>query len=360
MFETKYLDIAEELESKIDRGQWESRLPGVAVLSRELSANPRTITKALQVLSRKGRVTIKASSGTFINQDHNARQRYYTIGVLGLLHNQKKQVELMDVEEMARKRGYHVLSIEHCNELLEKNPDILQQMPVDGFIFANSTLTCDVATSLCKAGVPFVSVNRVSAIDGVNWVDFDNEKGYGEVFQRLLELGHRRIAFLGFKTNMEEHAVRMERVYRDALQQAGCYDPSLYLHHDDAGEYYSRYREQYGAILGMEKAGYLMSMEYRPTAILTTCPAIAHGFCRQVEMMGMKVPDHVSVAAICQRRQDADRETFLSVLAGSVRKRARLATETLLQKIDEPGGDTIQEFLGMDFILRGSVGPCNS
>ena len=107
MFEAKYLDVADELESKIASRQWKRRLPGVATLSRELGVNSRTVSKALRVLSDKGKIEIKPSSGAYICQTPQKRRRYGAIGAMGMLHGNKTQAELLVIEEQAKKKNYY-------------------------------------------------------------------------------------------------------------------------------------------------------------------------------------------------------------------------------------------------------------
>lgn len=355
VFEAKYLDVADELESRIDDCQWESKLPGVAVLSKELGVNSRTVSKALRALSLRGKVTIKPYSGTFICRDRKASEQHKVIGVLGLMVGEKRVAGLDEIEERAKGDGYHVLNVEHCGEIFEKKPAILSKLPVDGFVFTNSLLTTEMVRILSRESIPFVSVNRISDMDGVSWVDFDNEKAHREMLEHLLSLGHRRIAYVAFHEQIEEHSRRMMNVYKSVLQPKGLYDPSLYIHDGDMNGYYQRYADHYCSIYGMEKASYLMGMENKPTAVVCCGKEIAHGFCCQVRQMGMSVPENVSVVSTGEDHKDAEMEPFLTMIAGSVRKRAARATEILLQLIDDPKSGPVQEFVDMDLLLRDSV-----
>lgn len=358
MFEAKYLDVAEKLESKIAGRQWKRRLPGVAALSRELGVNSRTVSKALRVLSERGKVEIKPSSGTFIRRDDKRNTSYGAIGVLGLLHTDKRQAELAIIEEQAMANGYHVLSVEHNKEIFEAKPDILLNIPVDGFIFTNSTLTPNMVNGLTRAGLPFVTINRISDLEGVNWVDFDHKTAHLDILNRLFQLGHRRIAFASFHPAMEEHARRMREIYRGFLEPKGLWEPMLFIDDADMYEYYRRYGEHYYSIYGMEKASYLMSMKHPPTAVVLTSHAMAYGFISQARKMGLSVPADVSLAACTQRPQEAQQETFLTMISGSVFENIKRATTILLDLIDTPRDTPVQELTPMNVIVRESVGPC--
>jgi LacI family transcriptional regulator len=358
MFEAKYMDIAEKLESKIAHRQWKRRLPGVATLSRELGVNSRTVSKALRVLSDKGKIEIKPSSGAYICQGKKRDTSYGAIGVLGLLHGDKRQEELVVVEEQAKKQGYHVLSVEHGKEIFQAKPDILLNIPVDGFVFTNSTLTPNMVSDLIRAGIPFVTVNRISEVEGVNWIDFDHDTAHTNILEHIVGLGHRRIAFVTFRSCMEEHDRRMRELYRRFLEPKGLWDPILHIDNGDMQEYYRRYGEHYCSIFGMEQASYLMSMKHPPTAVVLSSHAMAYGFISQAQKMGFNIPSDVSLVASTQKRREADQETFLTMIAGSITEKVKRATDILLDLIHSPHDQPVQKFLAMDVMLRDSIGPC--
>lgn len=359
MFEAKYLDVADRLEAKINEGKWKKKLPGVSVLSRELNINSRTVSKALRVLSEKGTIQIIPSSGTFIRGTSRKTRHYGAIGVLGMLHDHKKTAGMDIIEDLARENDYHVLSIDHCDEVFKAKPEILLNIPVDGFIFTNSTITPQIVSDLTQAEIPFVSVNRISELENVNWIDFNHEKANREIVEHLYSLGHRRIAYVMFKPNLAEHARRMEKLYRTMMDEKGIYDASLYVNDGDLMEYYHVYGEHYSSVYGMEKTSYLMSMPDRPTAIVAFSQEMAHGVCSQLQKMGIRIPQDMSVVGTTQDRNAAEREKILTMMAGSLQDRARRATKILFELIESPQKAPIQESLDMDVIFRTSTGPCS-
>ncbi len=357
MFEAKYLEIANKLEARINSCHWKGRLPGVAVLSKEFGANSRTVSKALKVLSDKGKITIKPSSGSFICPEKTERT-YGVIGVLGLIRRNQRQLGLDNIEEVAKSYNYYVLSVEHCNEIFKAKPGLLLKIPVDGLIFSNSLLTPEIVKHLNQADIPFVSTNRISEIPGINWVDFDHIKAQKNILEHLLSLGHRRIALVSYHPTIEEHARRMKNVFRETLEPLGLYDPVLYIDDGDMMDYYRRYGEHYSTMYGMEKGSYLMSHKHRPTAAVVYGYDMAHGFCHQAQKMGLKVPEDISVIGISQNQQEAERESFLTLIVGDVCKRSARAAEILLKVIESPHGEPVQELIGMDLLPRKSVCAC--
>jgi LacI family transcriptional regulator len=356
MIEARYMDIAKNLKTRIGKGDWQKRLPGISVLSQQYEANPRTISKALKTLSDEGVVTIRGTKGTYITQ-YTPRRRYNVIGALGLAHDQKPDIEQPSIEEVAQASGYHLLCIDHSSSMLHNGLKILKDLPVDGLIFTNSLLTTDVAAELREAGIPFISVNRITEIGGINWIDFDNEDGLAQVYNYLLARGHRRIASVSFKSALAEHDERMGKLYQTTMTKADCYDPTLYIHNDDQLDYYKHFGENYYEILGAQKAGLLLNQESPPTAVITANIPIANGFCRYASQIGIRVPEDLSVVAISQSYMETSQEKFLTVLLGSTRDRACRITQTLLNLIDDPFSEITQELLPMELIEHESVAP---
>ncbi|NLW85736.1 MAG: LacI family transcriptional regulator [Planctomycetes bacterium] len=359
MFETKYLDVAQKLEEKIQEGRWTDKLPGVSVLSKELEVNSRTISKALRALSSKGTITIVPSSGTFIRRQAKTN-RHGAIGVLGLLHEKKRAVQLDVVEDCAKQHGYHVLGIDHCNDVFREKPNILLNLPVDGFIFTNSTITPEVIDLLKKARTPFISVNRISDVPGVNWVDFDHESAHTKLLEQLISLGHKRIAYIGFTPSIAEHGRRILHVYRSALEKHGLYDPNLYAFDGKMMDYYRRYGEHYCSIYGMEKAVQLLNSPKPPTAIVAFGEQTASGVYCKLQANGLSAPDDISIVATTQNAQFTREERFFSMLAASAEDMIRRATSILLELIDSPRKEPVQELLDIDMIIQRSVGPCKT
>ncbi len=67
---------------------------------------------------------------------------------------------------------------------------------VDGLVVGR-TLVCDERIAyLCRVGFPFVAHGRTRLASPYAWFDYDNEAGIGLAVQRLLGLGHQRLALI--------------------------------------------------------------------------------------------------------------------------------------------------------------------
>jgi len=111
----------------------------------------------------------------------------------------------------------------------------------------------------------------------------DNRAGSSAMTEYLIELGHRRIGFVGGPPNVRTSAVR-EDGYRHVMQHAGLFDPMLI----ESG----RFTMEGGAKATADL------LEHHPdiSAIFAVNDIMALGALKYLASVGVKVPDQVSVA----------------------------------------------------------------
>lgn len=88
-----------------------------------------------------------------------------------------------------------IASAGHDDEL-ESYQRLIRAQRVDGLIVARTHLDDARVRYLRQASFPFVSYGRTRDPSGFAWFDFDNEAGTRLAVERLVALGHRRIAYL--------------------------------------------------------------------------------------------------------------------------------------------------------------------
>ncbi len=98
---------------------------------------------------------------------------------------------------------------------------------VDGLIVAFATLDDHLVMQLAERGIPLVLVNRRTV--GVHGsVVVDDERGSAVAVEHLVELGHRRIGYIGLAAETDT-ARRREHGYRSAMAGAGLQVDSRWL-----------------------------------------------------------------------------------------------------------------------------------
>ena len=95
---------------------------------------------------------------------------------------------------------------------------------VEGIIVAASRLTRRYRERLARIRVPLVLVNQHTeqSRPGVHVVAFDERAGARLAVEHLLDLGHRRIGYLGLGNRQRSNRLRLDG-YRDALEGAAVH-----------------------------------------------------------------------------------------------------------------------------------------
>lgn len=131
--------------------------------------------------------------------------------------------------------------------------------------------------------LPLVLIDAYPELPSTPCVRSTNWHGAREATNYLIELGHRRIAFIAGRRGDHITEAR-EHGYRSALIDSGiAFDPALVRDGD------------YGRISGYRAADELLAMEPRPTAIFACADQMATGAMEAAHVRGLRVPDDLSI-----------------------------------------------------------------
>src|SRR5207302_1740465 len=98
----------------------------------------------------------------------------------------------------------------------------------DGVLVIVPPVDCELTGVLLQRKMPFVLVNARDPSGQASSVDVDNVAAAFEMTDYLLQLGHRRIAFIHEENEWAFAFVRERREgYRRAMAARGLYDPAL-------------------------------------------------------------------------------------------------------------------------------------
>jgi LacI family transcriptional regulator len=160
--------------------------------------------------------------------------------------------------------------------------DVLKSRRVDGLIVLTGRLADGALRSVARS-LPVVVTGRHVKAGNLLSMDFDNREGAHQAAQHLIDLGHRRIAFI---SGDPEHPDAVDRLqgYRSALEAAGLrFDPALVL----AGNF-----TEHSGLLAAER---LLDSRTRFSAILAANDQMAFGAALGLHRRGRRVPDDVSL-----------------------------------------------------------------
>jgi LacI family transcriptional regulator len=184
---------------------------------------------------------------------------------------------------------------------------------IDGAVLVTPT----VPTT--QAGEPVVAVDPHTGTDGTWTVQADNAHGARLAVEHLLELGHRRIAFLGRPPRDLESGRQREEGYRTALAAAGIdFDPDLVRNAGYSGQ------ESDDAVQA------LLTLPQRPTAVFAANDMTAIATMTTALTLGLRVPADLSVIGFDNVPESTAVEPALTTIEQPLQLMGQRAVEMLL------------------------------
>jgi LacI family transcriptional regulator len=237
------------------------------------------------------------------------------------------------VERAIEEAGYGVLVANSRQDVQRERGHIerLRRYRADGVVITPLQIAPAEAQHLAALraeGYPVVTAYR--EIPGLE-VDFAGVDARDSVYQavaHLLDLGHRRIAFLSGEAGNPVHALRVAG-WRDALRERGV--PA-----DDALLVTGSASDSTG-YTGQTAAEALLARGVTFTALVGANDFFALGALRTLHQVGRRVPQDVSVVGIGGFDPIMSPEKRLTTVAHDFELVGRTAGELLLERMSHPG-----------------------
>ncbi len=189
------------------------------------------------------------------------------------------------IEQGANDNGYSVfLADSNADAVREKSVvRSFSERWVDGIIVTASRVGALHIPHLSEMGVPIVMINNQHEGEFVHSVMIENLAASQTAVLHLLELGHRRIAYVGDQFGYQSDTERFTG-YRQGLEQSGLsFSPELVVHGDGKPE---------AAMQAMRK---LLALSDPPTAVFCYNDMSALGALRAIRLAGLRVPEDISL-----------------------------------------------------------------
>ena len=235
---------------------------------------------------------------------------------------------VQSIERTARDHGYSVIlassSAEPEREIAAV--EMLHSKRVDGVVVTSSRVGSLYQDHLDRLGVPVVLVNSHSEQLGPYTfsINVDNEHGAYLATNHLVELGHRRIAYI---TGPADHSDDLDRLagYRKALDQAGVeFAPAFVV-------------PGTGRAGGGERGlAVLQALAEPPTAVFCYNDMTAIGVLRATRQVGLVVPERLSVVGFDDIPFASYVQPSLTTIAQPKVTMGRQAMEMVLDLISRP------------------------
>jgi len=213
---------------------------------------------------------------------------------------------------------YNLNTPESCARFFEHMP---LRRRVDGVLLLTLPVRADETAILTSLQIPLVIVG--ASVPGVDSVGIDDFSAAEIATRHLINLGHRRIAFIGGDPTEPLHfTAPVERLqgYLAALRDAGLpYDARLVA---PAG---------FTTAGGEAAAGQLLSVDDPPTAVFAASDEMAMGAMLAIRRLGMGVPEDISVIGFDDH--EMARSFGLTTVAQAVAEQGEIAARLLLQAL---------------------------
>ncbi len=157
---------------------------------------------------------------------------------------------------------------------------------VRGAILRTTTSTRHVCIEIADEGFPCVVVGSRFEDENINYVYGDSRPTSRQAIEHLISLGHRRIGIALGLIEDSDHTDRLNG-YRQALKTHDLpYDPNLI------------YRIPAQRPDGAQLMKRILASSAPPTALFITDPDVAIGALNQANLLGVKIPDELSIVGM--------------------------------------------------------------
>lgn len=251
------------------------------------------------------------------------------------------------IEEKLAKMGYSMLlCIFNNNEgTIEKYLENLMTRNIDGCI-----MTClrpspeSVWIEKFIHKIPTISIQ--SDVNGVDSVATTEEESMYEMIDRLVQLGHKKIGFIGYSWNLSVFEKRMNAYRR--------------IHE----KYNFPFREEYIGYAGIDiQSGYqegcrILCLPDRPTAIQCFNTRVAMGVYMAIRDNKLRIPEDISLSAFDETSITQLFTPPLSVVSQPLEAMVSTAIDFLMKRINGDKDAPVQHVVFPDTIIqRDSIGP---
>jgi LacI family repressor for deo operon, udp, cdd, tsx, nupC, and nupG len=179
-------------------------------------------------------------------------------------------------------------------------------------------------------------------------VHIDNFAAAYEATRHLIDLGHRRVAFVSGPAESLLTLDR-ERGYRAAMAESGFPIADGYVQ-----------AAPVNTDGGAAAATALLRLDPRPTAVFCASDEIAFGALHAIQRAGLRIPADMSVMGFDDTRYAAIAHPPLSTVAQPANEIGRRVAARIIEEIEGTSTGAGVELLRHRLIIRQSTGPCRA
>ncbi len=274
-------------------------------------------------------------------------KKTWTIGVVVTTIADPFIAELVSgIEEMANDHGYSVF-LANSNADPERELRVVHsfhERRVDGILVTASRVGALYLPHLTELKAPIVLINNQHPGEFAHSVVIDNVTASRAATAHLIQLGHKRIAFIGDRFGFQSDTERYAG-YRQALELADLsFSPELVGHGDGNAE-------SGGPVMET-----LLKLSEPPTAVFCYNDMTALGALRTIQAHGLSVPGDISLVGFDDLFIASYIQPLLTTVRQPRRQMGRMAMEMLLKLFAGEQCNTSIKVNG-ELIVRESTAP---
>jgi DNA-binding LacI/PurR family transcriptional regulator len=286
------------------------------------------------------------------------RQKTETIGlVLGDIANPFSAELSRAVRDVTTQRGYNLFICisEHSAKEDVAAFEALTDHQVDGIIVAtrSNRIGDNYLAEMIERGVSVVCIGRDFHDENADNVTADALHGGFQATQHLIDLGHRKIAFIGATLASGKNLKRFQG-YLKALKENNLPIEERFITgnseaSDDAPGYSTEK-------LGYEAMKRLLVLPNRPTAVFARNDFTAIGAINAIKESGLQIPKDISIVGFDDIPMAMHTSPTLTTVRQPTRRQGSLAAEFLLRRIEaKEFVEREEKVLECELIIRDST-----
>ena len=356
---TKYHRIYEDLHQAIIAGDYSvgQQIPTEAQLAARYGASRPTVARALRGLEHLGLVTRRRGLGSFVREQQRPGGK-----LLGLIVPRPGQGVFAGICDAivreAEAHGYGVLLAgslmaggdvlipkeeAFCKQLVSRNVAGLFFGPLDVHP-GQKSVNLQIAERFDKAGIPFVLLDRdihdYPRRSKFDLVGVDNRSEASVVTEHLLQLGCRRIEFIGHDWMVSTLSARIEG-FKDAMAKYGLSTDSRSVHRWDPND-----------------RDFVRNLMRPPHAEAFVCvnDAVATSLMHNLAVLGVRVPEEVRLVGFDDIAVASQLPVPLTTVRQPTDHIGTVAFKMLLDRLANPRLPARSMTLACELIVRESCG----
>jgi DNA-binding LacI/PurR family transcriptional regulator len=246
------------------------------------------------------------------------------------------------IEGIALNLGYRVLVCNTDEDAARQGAclSMLADERVSGIVMSPSDPDASI-DQLRDLGIPVVTIDRALDRASTDLIVADNVPAVRTATQRLIDAGHRRIAYVGGRSEVETGSERQEG-YLAAIEPAGLTGTVA-----NGGFRRDAARQAVRELLGQDRP---------PSALIVANNLMALGALQAIRDRGLRIPQDIAVIAVDNPDWSELLDPPLTVLAQPIRAMATQAAGLLIRRIRGEEFAPVHQVHPLELIVRSSCG----